>query len=210
MCFGCSKEPSHRAGSFEHPEHMFSLRNKKNNFQLRSLLSGGHLYQYLWSVCACNKIAFVLGSWCFTSTCLLPEWVAQIDKWHVVHFLTILCERIQLWCRSMIWYGPPCEKTCLWGLRPTKVQTSLCILADWSAPLLLSFWKVSYLCLLTRNFNFLASLCSWGDWFESHFVGNIEDRFSLLRPIWYSSVQVLYMNRVVVACFFRYGCHGIG
>ena len=28
-----------------------------------------------------------------------------------------------------------------------------------------------------RNFKFLASLCSWGDWFESHFVWNPEDRF---------------------------------
>ena len=25
--------------------------------------------------------------------------------------------------------------------------------------------------------DFLASLCSWGDWFESHFVRNPEDRF---------------------------------
>ena len=29
MCLGCSKEPSHRDGSFEYPQHMFWLRNKK-------------------------------------------------------------------------------------------------------------------------------------------------------------------------------------
>ena len=29
-----------------------------------------------------------------------------------------------------------------------------------------------------RNFNFLASFCSWGDWFEIRFVWNPEDRFS--------------------------------
>ena len=29
MCFGCSKEPSHGDGSFEYPQHMFWLRNKK-------------------------------------------------------------------------------------------------------------------------------------------------------------------------------------
>ena len=29
ICFGCSKEPSHRDGSFEHTQHMFPLRNKK-------------------------------------------------------------------------------------------------------------------------------------------------------------------------------------
>ena len=33
MCFGCSKESSHRDGSFEYPKHMFWLRKKKNNFQ---------------------------------------------------------------------------------------------------------------------------------------------------------------------------------
>ena len=32
VCFGCSKEPSHRDGSFEFRQLMFWLRNKKNNF----------------------------------------------------------------------------------------------------------------------------------------------------------------------------------
>ena len=31
--------------------------------------------------------------------------------------------------------------------------------------------------LLRWNFNYLASLLSKGDWFESHFVGNPEGRF---------------------------------
>ena len=38
MCFGCSKELSHQDGSFEYPQHMFWLRNKKNNFQLHTLI----------------------------------------------------------------------------------------------------------------------------------------------------------------------------
>ena len=29
ICFGCSKEPSHRDSSFEYPQHMFWLGNKK-------------------------------------------------------------------------------------------------------------------------------------------------------------------------------------
>ena len=29
LCFVCSKEPSYRDGSFEYPQHMFWLRNKK-------------------------------------------------------------------------------------------------------------------------------------------------------------------------------------
>ena len=28
MCFGCSKELAHRDGSFEYPQHLFSLRDK--------------------------------------------------------------------------------------------------------------------------------------------------------------------------------------
>ena len=40
ICFGCSKEPSHWDGSFEHPQHMFWLRNKKIIFEY-TLLSEG-------------------------------------------------------------------------------------------------------------------------------------------------------------------------
>ena len=40
ICFGCSKEPSHRDGSFEYPQHMFWLRSKKNNFQVCTLIWG--------------------------------------------------------------------------------------------------------------------------------------------------------------------------
>ena len=29
MCFGCSKEPSHSAGSSEHPQHMLPKLHKK-------------------------------------------------------------------------------------------------------------------------------------------------------------------------------------
>ena len=36
MCFGYSKERSHGDGSFEYPQHMFWLRNKKNNFQIHT------------------------------------------------------------------------------------------------------------------------------------------------------------------------------
>ena len=35
--FGCSKELSHWNGSFEYPQNMFWLRNKKINFLVRSL-----------------------------------------------------------------------------------------------------------------------------------------------------------------------------
>ena len=31
MCFECSKELSHGDGSFEYPQHMFCIRDKKIN-----------------------------------------------------------------------------------------------------------------------------------------------------------------------------------
>ena len=37
LCFGCSKELSHEDGSFEYPQHMFWLRNKKINFLVHTL-----------------------------------------------------------------------------------------------------------------------------------------------------------------------------
>ena len=40
------------------------------------------------------------------------------------------------------------------------------------------FGKHHMLTCYRWNFNFLASLCSWGDWFETRFVGHPEDRFS--------------------------------
>ena len=40
MCFGHSKEPSQPDSSFEYPQHTFLLRNKKNNFQLRTIIWG--------------------------------------------------------------------------------------------------------------------------------------------------------------------------
>ena len=36
----CSKEPSHRDGSFEYPQHMFWLRNKKKDFYNAPLSEG--------------------------------------------------------------------------------------------------------------------------------------------------------------------------
>ena len=39
MCFECLKEPSHRGGSFEHPQHRLWLKNKKIIFSF-TLLSG--------------------------------------------------------------------------------------------------------------------------------------------------------------------------
>ena len=73
--------------------------------------------------------------------------------------------------------GLDARKPVFGGLWTTKAQTSLRIRAAWSVPLLFANWKVSYLDLLQAKFQFLDSFCSWGDWFESHFVGNPKYRF---------------------------------
>ena len=42
MCFGCSKDPYYRDGCFEYTPNIFAnifwLRNRKNNFLLRTLI----------------------------------------------------------------------------------------------------------------------------------------------------------------------------
>ena len=43
ISFGCSKEPSHRDGSYEYPQHMFWLRSKKleiYSFEKKITVSG--------------------------------------------------------------------------------------------------------------------------------------------------------------------------
>ena len=40
ICFGCSKEPSHRDGSFEYQQHMFWLRNEKIVFNYTFISKG--------------------------------------------------------------------------------------------------------------------------------------------------------------------------
>ena len=60
-------------------------------------------------------------------------------------------------------------------------RKTLRIRTVWSAPLLITNWKVSYLNLLKVNFNILASLWRWGDWFESRFVRNPKDRFCRVK-----------------------------
>ena len=37
ICFGCSKEPSHCDGSFDYPQNMLWLRNKKISFSISTL-----------------------------------------------------------------------------------------------------------------------------------------------------------------------------
>ena len=60
------------------------------------------------------------------------------------------------------------------GLRTLQGQTSLCMGSAFVIRFLESF--ISKLAT-SKIVHFLASLCSWWDWFESDFVGNPKERF---------------------------------
>ena len=60
MCFGCLKEPFHLDGSFDDTQHMFWLRNKKNNIQLRTLIGGpaDPIPRHIWPFMAGRALSF--------------------------------------------------------------------------------------------------------------------------------------------------------
>ena len=101
---------------------------------------------------------FVLGLW-FSSTLCLSGFASILQR-------TDACYLI----------GPRREERC--HLQTTKVQTRLRKCAVWSeCPCCSLFGKKHILTYNQRNVHFLTSLCSWAGWFESLFVGNLEDRF---------------------------------
>ena len=53
--------------------------------------------------------------------------------------------------------------------------------AVWSAPFYSLSWKYDDSTRQAQNFDILASVCSFADWFESYFVGTPEDSFSLVE-----------------------------
>ena len=54
------------------------------------------------------------------------------------------------------------------------------------------------------KFNFLASLCSWGDWFETRFDGNPKDRFS--RDVAHMGYNRALSKSLLISTF---RCNGI-
>ena len=81
MCFGCSKEPSHRDGTFENPQHMFLLINKKNNFQLHPLIWGPAVIYFFFP--------FGYTARMFRYTAQMFEYTVQIFWSNVSRFLNV-------------------------------------------------------------------------------------------------------------------------
>ena len=86
-----------------------------------------------------------------------------------------------LYAAFLFWpsiYCPWLEKTCLRGFANNKGADQPVHTHSLISPFIICVLEsvVSRLAW-SKNFNFLASLCSWADWFESHFVRNPKGRF---------------------------------
>ena len=88
MCFWCSKEPSHRDGSFEYPQNMFWLRNKKNNFQLCTLIWRPDTHvKYQSSRTNSSKIKSLLQTCTYCQSSILP---AEMMNYITTNFTTFV------------------------------------------------------------------------------------------------------------------------
>ena len=84
--FGCLKEPSYWDSSFEYPQHMFWLRNKKNNFQIRILIRipGDFINCHTLSMPAAKALV-ILRRWAGSSAPKLLAvaiWTTRVDPEH--------------------------------------------------------------------------------------------------------------------------------
>ena len=106
----------------------------------------------------------------------------QLNKGLIKDSSLSLCLRCKdLACKM----GRDLRKPVFGGLRTTQAQIRLrrrrpaCASAQSDQRLCYSLIvKYHIQAWYKRNFNFLASLCGWTGWFESHYVGNPEDKFS--------------------------------
>ena len=92
MCCECSKEPSHRDGSFEYPQHMFWLVNKKIIFSYSFLSVGlnGLCGNSLWCEGGCH------AEYSYLPTTLLPKTIQFTCK----TIFTSIYQHVQAECES--------------------------------------------------------------------------------------------------------------
>ena len=96
MWFRCSKEPSHWHGSFEYQQHTFWLRNKKNNFPVRTLIRRIRrgIPCLLYQIRSLNNSLVYKGIRCILHVCYLlhrrydmkssqtrPVWTSTVVDW---------------------------------------------------------------------------------------------------------------------------------
>ena len=112
-----SKEPSHLIGLFKYPQHMFWLRNNKNNFPLRTLILRMSMRPIIQQVLAFQK------SWrsfspiivCILAHCVLPFWTSRACTCRFIlssDYLHLNCDllrfntRFQRGCCLIFWKHP--------------------------------------------------------------------------------------------------------
>ena len=87
----CSKEPSIWDGSFEHPQHMFWLKNKKNNFPVHTLIwRPADFFRSIVLACSSYMWASWSASWSITTlfswNIILQDKLWSLRVWSI--FLT--------------------------------------------------------------------------------------------------------------------------
>ena len=166
ICCGYSKEPSQWDGSFEHPKHMVKIIGKKIFTILRwkflLILTCDHtvtLYPPLLTnrfcglICLYTLVAYIANNMVADQTATFGAvWFANLLFAANIFKTNFICMiRVKIHSPYM---GLNAKKSVFGGLRTTKAQNSLRIHADWSAPSLFAFWKLSYLNLLQVEFQF--------------------------------------------------------
>ena len=96
------------------------------------------------------------------------------------HCTCILLQIIGLFCRNkpdLIWATS--QENLSSGVGEQQRRRPACASAQSDQCLCYSLFRKDHMeACYEGNFNFLASLCSWGDLFETRFVGNPKDRYS--------------------------------
>ena len=148
--FGAQKNRLIETILFEYQQHMFWLRNKKNNFLIRTLI-----------------------------------WIPVAVNAPISLHICISCQSRAYTHQVLIWMnaqtmGRNTRKPVFGGLRTTKRRPACKYAKSDQCLCHLLIGKYHIKNCYTQIFNFIASLCSWGDWFEFCFT----DRFVSLRPIY--------------------------
>ena len=134
-------------------------------------------------------------------------WNAQIFlhiifSWqiHKISYFPLTAHKIPwLWIKQIrtLTFGPPHQKTCLPGFANSKSADQPAHLRRLISTFVIHLLESIISRLATSKISiFLANLCSWAGWFESHIIGNPKDKFS-----WFKAHFMMCMNPVIPGIF---------
>ena len=124
------------------------------------------------------------------STIFLTLFLANKMQLYIIHSATLYIhprhnsqieQKFSYWYTSKIKWASMGENLSL-GVCEQQRRRPACASTQTDQRLCYSLFEKCHISTCyKRNFNFLASLCSWGDWFESHFVRNSKAGFVATR-----------------------------